>query len=112
MACGWASKSEWWDAGFRQSAAGQRPIAGSPHPTTQGRIDVSEILIRGGTIVDGTGGPRYAADLRVRDGRIAEIGPGLGTGGETIDAGGLLVIPGIIDPHTQLDGQLFWAPAG
>jgi N-acyl-D-aspartate/D-glutamate deacylase len=48
----------------------------------------------------------------MRDGRIAEIGPGLATSGETIEAGGLLVIPGIIDPHTHLDGQLFWAPDG
>jgi N-acyl-D-aspartate/D-glutamate deacylase len=73
---------------------------------------VDEILIKGGTVVDGTGAPRQSADLRVRDGKIAEIAPGLSSAGRTLDAAGLTVTPGIIDPHTHLDGQLFWAPDG
>ena len=67
--------------------------------------DVSNgLLLRGGTVIDGTGGPRYPADLRIHDGRIAEIGLGLVNRGESeIDATGRIVSPGFIDVHTHDD---------
>ena len=69
-----------------------------------------DVVIRGGTVVDGTGAPGRVADVAVRDGVIAEIGTGL-TGGNELDAGGLVVTPGFIDVHTHYDAQVFWDPA-
>jgi N-acyl-D-amino-acid deacylase len=74
---------------------------------------VGDVLVRGGTIVDGSGGPSRAGDVRVRDGLIAEIGERLSPEGfdETvIDAAGALVTPGLIDPHTHYDLEMFWDP--
>jgi N-acyl-D-aspartate/D-glutamate deacylase len=72
------------------------------------------ILIRGGTVVDGTGRPGYRADVAVRDGRIAAVGDGAaeGAGGATrvLDAAGQVVTPGFIDIHTHYDAQVFWDP--
>ena len=71
-----------------------------------------DLLIRGGTIVDGTGGPACDADVRIRDGRIAEIGADLSSDGEPVlDAHGVTVTPGFLDLHTHLDPQVFWDPA-
>ncbi|MFG2405447.1 amidohydrolase family protein [Streptomyces brevispora] len=70
-------------------------------------------LIRGATVVDGTGGPPYLADIGIRDGRIAVIAEP-GTAAEpaatTEDATGLVLAPGFVDPHTHYDAQLFWDP--
>ena len=73
---------------------------------------MADILIRGGTIVDGTGAPRYAADVRVSGGTIAEIGSGLATrGGEqVVDATGCYVTPGFIESHTHYDATMWWQP--
>jgi N-acyl-D-amino-acid deacylase len=71
---------------------------------------MNEIVIRGGTVVDGTGAPGRAADVAIRDGRIAAIGSGL-DGAQTLDASGCVVAPGFIDIHTHYDAQVFWDPA-
>jgi len=67
-------------------------------------------VIRGGTVVDGTGAPARQADVGIRDGRIVEIGKISDEAAETVDAGGLVVAPGFVDPHTHYDAQLFWDP--
>ncbi|MDP1630651.1 MAG: amidohydrolase family protein [Caulobacter sp.] len=67
-----------------------------------------DLVIRGGRIVDGSGGPPFVADIGVRDGAIAAIGPGLAEGTQEIDAAGRLVTPGFVDIHTHYDGQATW----
>lgn len=70
-----------------------------------------DLLIRGGMVVDGTDEPPFPADVRVRAGVIAEVGPRLWPDGEPVlDAGGAFVAPGFIDTHTHLDPSLFWDP--
>lgn len=69
-----------------------------------------DIVIRNGTIVDGTGVPARRADLAIANGRIAEIGRVSGGAGKVIDADGLVVAPGFVDPHTHYDGQICWDP--
>ena len=69
-----------------------------------------DVVIRGGTIVDGTGAPGYPADIAVTDGLISEIGPNL-RGPRTLDATDQTVAPGFIDIHSHYDAQVFWDPA-
>ncbi len=70
-----------------------------------------DTVIRGGTIVDGTRVPRYRADLGVKDGKIASIGRiGASEGKKVLDAGGMIVAPGVIDLHTHYDAQVHWDP--
>ncbi|HVN29611.1 MAG TPA: amidohydrolase family protein [Candidatus Binataceae bacterium] len=71
-----------------------------------------DILIRNGTIVDGSGMPRFRADLGIANGKIAAIGKLRENARETIDADGHIVSPGIIDAHTHMDAQVFWDPIG
>ena len=69
------------------------------------------MVIRGGTIIDGTGVPRQRADLGVKNGRVAMISGRInGAGAKEIDAGGCIVAPGAIDLHTHYDAQLQWDP--
>ena len=67
-----------------------------------------DIVIRGGTIMDGNGGTPYIGDVAVKDGKIAAVGTVSGTGAEEIDAAGLSVTPGFVDIHTHYDGQAMW----
>jgi len=70
-----------------------------------------DTVIKGGTVIDGTGGPGRMADLAIRDGRIAAIGVvSTSDATEVIDAAGLTVAPGVIDLHTHYDAQLHWDP--
>jgi len=70
-----------------------------------------DLVIRGGTIVDGTGVPRYRADLAVKNGRVAAISGRIPSGSaQEIDASGCIVAPGAIDLHTHYDAQLNWDP--
>ena len=68
-----------------------------------------DLVIRGGTVADGTGAPAFEADVAVRDGRIAAIGKVKDAGAEEIDAKGKLVTPGFVDIHTHYDGQAVWS---
>jgi len=67
-----------------------------------------DLVVRGGTLIDGTGADPVAADVAVRDGRIAAVGTVTGRGGEEIDAAGAIVTPGFVDVHTHYDGQVTW----
>ena len=69
-----------------------------------------DIIIKDGTVVDGTGAPRFSADVAIANGRIAEIGSVTESAAETIDARGLIVAPGFVDPHTHYDAQICWDP--
>jgi len=67
-----------------------------------------DTVIRNGDVVDGTGAPRVRADVAIRDGRIAAIGRFEGEARRVVDAGGKVVCPGFIDPHTHYDAQIAW----
>jgi N-acyl-D-aspartate/D-glutamate deacylase len=70
----------------------------------------ADLVIRGGTVYDGTGAPGVVADVAVTDRVISAIGPGL-DGKRELDASGCAVAPGFIDIHTHYDAQVFWDPA-
>src|SRR4051812_49961537 len=67
-------------------------------------------VVRGGTIVDGTGAPGVPGDVAIADGKIVAIGTGL-SGDRSLDATGCVVAPGFIDIHTHYDAQVFWDPS-
>jgi len=71
-----------------------------------------DIIIRNGTVVDGSGMPRFRADVGIADGKIATIGKIRDNAREVIDADGHIVSPGLIDAHTHMDAQVFWDPIG
>ncbi|MCY3910585.1 MAG: D-aminoacylase [bacterium] len=70
-----------------------------------------DLVIRGGTIVDGSGSPGLSGDVGIEGGRIVGIGEVTDSGRSEIDATGRVVCPGFVDPHTHYDAQLFWDPA-
>ena len=67
-----------------------------------------DLVIRGGSVADGTGAPVFEADVAVRDGRVVDLGRIAARGTREIDARGLLVAPGFVDIHTHYDGQAIW----
>src|SRR5581483_8279607 len=67
-------------------------------------------VIRSATVLDGTGAPARQADVGVKDGRIVAVGEVAEAGETELDATGLMVMPGVVDPHTHYDAQLFWDP--
>lgn len=69
-----------------------------------------DVVIRGGTIVDGTGADRYTGDVAIDGGTLAQVGGKAGPGKREIDASGQLVLPGWVDVHTHYDGQATWDP--
>ena len=75
-------------------------------------VTAEPLLIRGGTLIDGTGAPGFLADVRLRDGKIVELGRDLaGCPGEAVfDASGCSVAPGFIECHTHFDGAMWWQP--
>ena len=75
-------------------------------------MSTPDLLIRGGSVIDGTAAPAFRADVRVRDGVIAELGPDLEPepGERVFDATGCYVAPGLIESHTHFDGTMWWQP--
>ena len=72
---------------------------------------MNDLLIKNGTVVDGTGAPAFRADVRVRGGVIAEVGENLAAGDERVfDADGCYVTPGFIESHTHYDASMWWQP--
>jgi N-acyl-D-amino-acid deacylase len=70
---------------------------------------MAELLIRGGTIVDGTGAPSFVGDIAIDNGKIVAVGASLEiVGQEEVDATGLHVTPGWVDCHTHYDAQIGW----
>lgn len=71
-----------------------------------------DLVLTNATVVDGSGAPRYTADIAITGDRISDIGPGLAAeAASTIDVEGLIVAPGVVDIHTHLDAQVMWDPA-
>jgi N-acyl-D-amino-acid deacylase len=71
-----------------------------------------DLVVRNGTVIDGSGQPRYRADVAVSKGRIASIGRIDERGSQEVDAEGHFVVPGFVDVHTHLDAQVYWDPLG
>jgi N-acyl-D-amino-acid deacylase len=71
-----------------------------------------DLVIKNGTVIDGSGLPRYRADVAIHHGRVAAIGRIREAAREVIDADGQVVTPGFIDGHTHMDAQVFWDPYG
>ncbi len=71
-----------------------------------------DLLVRNGTVIDGSGAPRFRANVAVQDGKIVEVGDVDGAAEHTIDAEGHVVSPGFVDGHTHMDAQVFWDELG
>ena len=71
--------------------------------------EIMDLVIRGGTVIDGTGAPGQEADVAISDGQIIEVGQVAALGREEIDASDRIVTPGFVDVHTHYDAQVTWA---
>ena len=71
-----------------------------------------DLVVKNGTVIDGSGGARYRADLGIKGGKIRSIGRISAKGARVIDAEGHIVSPGFVDGHTHMDAQIFWDPIG
>src|SRR5438874_8443793 len=69
-----------------------------------------DLVVKNGMVVDGTGLPRYRADVGIRHGKIVEMGRISPSGAKILDAEGKIVAPGFIDLHTHYDAQILWDP--
>ncbi|MCE2392648.1 MAG: amidohydrolase family protein, partial [Proteobacteria bacterium] len=70
-----------------------------------------DLIVRGGTVVDGTRMPRFLGDIGIRGGRVASVGRLADASAERVlDADGMIVAPGYVDLHTHYDAQVFWDP--
>ena len=67
-----------------------------------------DVIVKNGLVVDGSGAPGYRGDVAVKDGKIAAVGTFAGEARTVVDAGGQVIAPGFIDPHTHFDVQLLW----
>ncbi len=72
---------------------------------------MAELVVRGGTVVDGTGADGFRADVAIDGGRVVEVAPEIAGGDQELDASGCVVAPGFIVIHTHYDAQVFWDPA-
>src|SRR5438477_11413362 len=81
-------------------ASASTPVSSTRSASDPASLPTRSMLIRGGRVVTASG--ERDADVLVRDGRIAEVRPGLAASEDVIDATGLLVLPGVVDPHTHL----------
>ena len=80
------------------------------HPRRVRHVSMHDLVVRGATVVDGTGAPGFEADVAVSGDRIVLVGEVSGTGAEELDGRGLVLAPGLIDTHTHLDASQFWDP--
>src|SRR5439155_11883058 len=96
--------------GAKENQDGERAFHGVETPVYW-LVPMHDLAIRNALLLDGVGSSPRHGDLGVRDGRIAEIGEVTDSAKETIDAGGLALMPGIIDNHTHYDAQLTWDPS-